>query len=145
MPLIFSLMSLSMSILRNRHVALSNLGVEGHTRSIHQDVRALLSDVCPCTQPFTTPSVREQSLQGHLFDGWLRRKPLMHRQPWEELTWCRVRVTQLNTFKQSRVPTAQGKQGKWLKNIPSGKTQRICKFCQNTRNLVCLSCKFPDS
>ena len=43
-----------------------------------------------------------------------------------------------------RVPTAQGKQGKWTK-IPSGKTQGFWKFCQNTGNLVCSSCKFPDS
>ena len=27
----------------------------------------------------------------------------------------------------------------------SGKTQGIWKFCQNTGNLVCSSCKFPDS
>ena len=27
----------------------------------------------------------------------------------------------------------------------SGKTQGIWKFCQNTSNLVCSSCKFPDS
>ena len=26
-----------------------------------------------------------------------------------------------------------------------GKTQGIWKICQNTGNLVCLSCKFPDS
>ena len=45
-----------------------------------------------------------------------------------------------------RLPTAQGKQGKWhKKNSLSGKTQGIWKFCQNTRNLVCSSCKFPDS
>ena len=31
-----------------------------------------------------------------------------------------------------RVFTAQGKQGKWLKNSLSGKTQGIWKFCQNT-------------
>ena len=27
----------------------------------------------------------------------------------------------------------------------SGKTQEIWKFCQNTGNFVCSSCKFPDS
>ena len=27
----------------------------------------------------------------------------------------------------------------------SGKIQEICKFCQNTGNSVCSSCKFPDS
>ena len=27
----------------------------------------------------------------------------------------------------------------------SGKTQEILKLCQNTGNLVCSSCKFPDS
>ena len=44
-----------------------------------------------------------------------------------------------------RVPTAQGKQGKWTKNSMSGKTQGIWKFCQNAGNLVCSSCKFADS
>ena len=29
--------------------------------------------------------------------------------------------------------------------IKSGKTQGIWKFCQNTGNLVCSRCKFPDS
>ena len=47
--------------------------------------------------------------------------------------------------KTVRVPTAQGKQGKWSKKNLSGKTQGIWKFCQNTGNLVCSSCKFPDS
>ena len=45
----------------------------------------------------------------------------------------------------SRVPTAQGKQGKSPKYSLSGKTQGIWKFCQNTENLVCSSCSFPDS
>ena len=31
------------------------------------------------------------------------------------------------------------------KNSLSGKTQGIWKFCQNTGNFVCSSCKFPDS
>ena len=31
------------------------------------------------------------------------------------------------------------------KNSLSGKTQGIWKFCQNTGNLVCSICKFPDS
>ena len=31
------------------------------------------------------------------------------------------------------------------KKTMSGKTQGILKFCQNTGNLVCASCKFPDS
>ena len=45
-----------------------------------------------------------------------------------------------------RVPTAQGKQGKWQKKDSlSGKTQGILKFCQNTGNLVGSGCKFPDS
>ena len=45
------------------------------------------------------------------------------------------------------VPTAQGKQGKCGgRGEPlSGKTQGIRKFCQNTGNLVCSSCQFPDS
>ena len=30
-------------------------------------------------------------------------------------------------------------------NSLSGKTQGIRKFCQNTGNLVCSSCKLPDS
>ena len=46
----------------------------------------------------------------------------------------------------NRVPTAQGKQGKWPeKKSLSGKKQGIWKFCQNTGNLVYSSCKFPDS
>ena len=49
-----------------------------------------------------------------------------------------------------RVPTAQGKQGKWQQqNSLSGKTQGIWKFCQNAGKtqgiFVCSSCKFPDS
>ena len=36
-----------------------------------------------------------------------------------------------NAFAKFLVPTAQGKQGKWPK--------------KNTGNLVCSSCKFPDS
>ena len=43
-----------------------------------------------------------------------------------------------------RVPTAQGKLAKWLTKNLSGKTKGIWKFCQNTGNLVCPSCKFPD-
>ena len=31
------------------------------------------------------------------------------------------------------------------RNSLSGKTQGIWKFCQSTGNLVCSSCKFPDS
>ena len=39
-----------------------------------------------------------------------------------------------------------GKTGKMAKKISlSGKTQGIWKFCQNTGNLVCSICKFPDS
>ena len=45
----------------------------------------------------------------------------------------------------ARSPTAQGKQGKWQKKTLSGNTQGIWVFCQNTGNLVCSSCKFPDS
>ena len=48
----------------------------------------------------------------------------------------------------NRVPTAQGKQGKWQKISLSGKIQGIWKFCQNTgktQHLVCSGCKFPDS
>ena len=38
------------------------------------------------------------------------------------------------------------KTGKMAKNNAlSGKTQGLWKFCQNTGNLVCSSCKFPDS
>ena len=36
----------------------------------------------------------------------------------------------------SRVPTTQEKQGKWPKQIP---------VTENTGNLDCSSCKFPDS
>ena len=35
--------------------------------------------------------------------------------------------------------------GKKNKKSLSGKTQEISKFCQKTGNLVCSSCKFPDS
>ena len=58
----------------------------------------------------------------------------------------------------NRVPTAQGKQGKWQKKIPVRDTQGIWKCFQNTgnleiwpkhrentENLVCSSSKFPDS
>ena len=44
-----------------------------------------------------------------------------------------------------RVPSAQGKPGKWSKNSLSGKTEGIWEFYQNTWNFVCISCKFPDS
>ena len=44
-----------------------------------------------------------------------------------------------------RVPTAQGKRGKWPQYSLPGKTQGFWKFYQNTGNLVCSSCKFPDS
>ena len=58
-----------------------------------------------------------------------------------------------------RVPTAQGKQGKWQKNDLSGKTQGFWIFCQNTGkaegilskhrentgNFVSSSCKCSDS
>ena len=38
------------------------------------------------------------------------------------------------------------KTGKMVKKKSlSGKTQGILKFCQNTGNLVCSCCKFPDS
>ena len=47
----------------------------------------------------------------------------------------------------TRVPTAQGKQGKWLKKIPvrenTGNLEILPKHRENTGNLVC--CKFPDS
>ena len=53
-----------------------------------------------------------------------------------------------------RVPTAQGKKGKWPNNSLSGKTQGIWKFCQtqgilsqhreNTGNFVSSSCKCSD-
>ena len=47
-----------------------------------------------------------------------------------------------------RVPTAQGKQGKWQKNPVREKTgnlEMLPKDRKNTKNLVCSSCKFPDS
>ena len=53
---------------------------------------------------------------------------------------------------EHRVPTAQGKQGKqgkWLKEIPvrenTGNLEILPKHRENTGNLVCSSCKFPDS
>ena len=59
-------------------------------------------------------------------------------------SWGKKIPTQVENPKPSasRVPTAQGK---WQKKSLSGKTQGIWKFCQNTGNLVCSSCKFPDS
>ena len=48
-----------------------------------------------------------------------------------------------------RVPTAYGKQGKWPKEIPvrenTGNLEILPKHRENTGNLVCSSCKFPDS
>ena len=48
-----------------------------------------------------------------------------------------------------RVPTAQGKQGKWLKKIPvrenTGNLEILPKDRENTGNFVCSSCKFPDA
>ena len=47
-----------------------------------------------------------------------------------------------------RVPTAQGNWENGPKKSLSGKTQGTWKFYQNTgkiENLVCSSCKFPDS
>ena len=53
---------------------------------------------------------------------------------------------------KNRVPTAQGIQeiqGKWPKKIPvrenSGNLEILPKHRENTGNLVCSSCKFPDS
>ena len=47
--------------------------------------------------------------------------------PWEPPTWILA-----GSVAPFRVPTAQGKQGKWPKESLSGKTQGIWKFCQNT-------------
>ena len=48
-----------------------------------------------------------------------------------------------------RVPTAQGKQGKWSKKFPvrenTGNLEMLPKHRENTGNLVCSSCQFPDS
>ena len=48
-----------------------------------------------------------------------------------------------------RVPTAQEKQGKWPKKFPvrekTGNLEILPKHRENTGNLVCLGCKFPDS
>ena len=47
-----------------------------------------------------------------------------------------------------RVPTAQGKQGKWHKKIcreKTGNLEILSKHRENTVNFVCSSCKFPDS
>ena len=38
-----------------------------------------------------------------------------------------------------------GKTGKMAQKNPSGKTQGIWKFCQNTGNLICSIWKFPGS
>ena len=55
----------------------------------------------------------------------------------------------------NRVPTAQGKQGKWPKKIPvrenTGNLEILSKhrenreFCQSTGNFVSSSCKCSDS
>ena len=48
-----------------------------------------------------------------------------------------------------RVPTAQGKQGKWPKKIPvrenAGNLEILPKHRENTGNFVCSNCKFPHS
>ena len=48
-----------------------------------------------------------------------------------------------------RVPTAQGKQGKWIKEIPVreniGNLEILPTHREDTGNLVCSSCKFNDS
>ena len=60
-------------------------------------------------------------------------------------------VTSGQASQQVRCATDYSKAGYPLnrengqKHSLSGKTQGIRKFCQNTGNLVCSSCKFPDS
>ena len=48
-----------------------------------------------------------------------------------------------------RIPPAQGKQGKWPKKIlvreNTGNLKMLPKNRENMGNLVCSSCKFPDS
>ena len=48
-----------------------------------------------------------------------------------------------------RVPTAQRKQGKWHRKFPVreniGNLEILSTHRENTGNLVCSSCKFPDS
>ena len=44
----------------------------------------------------------------------------------------------------NRVPTAQGKQGTWPKEFPVRENREFGSFAK-TGNLVCSSCKFPDS
>ena len=48
-----------------------------------------------------------------------------------------------------RVPTAQGKQGKWPKKIPvrknTGNLEILPKHKEKTGNFVCLNCKCPDA
>ena len=58
----------------------------------------------------------------------------------------------MGSSKKGRVPTAQGKQGKWPKKIPvrenTGYLEILSKhreFCQNTGNFVSSSCKCSDS
>ena len=45
----------------------------------------------------------------------------------------------------SGYPLHRGNRENGQKHSLTGKTQEIWKFCQNTRKLVCSSCKFPDS
>ena len=45
-----------------------------------------------------------------------------------------------------RVPTAQGQQRKWSQKNPCrGKLMEFENFAKTKGNLVCSSCKFPDS
>ena len=59
--------------------------------------------------------------------------------------WQVPRWVFVSEHRLARVPTPQGKLGKWQQQKSlSGKTLEIWKYCQNTGNLVCWSCKFPD-
>ena len=55
----------------------------------------------------------------------------------------------LNTHTYNRVPTAQGKQGKWPNKFPvrenAGNLEILPKHRENTGNFVCSSSKLPDS
>ena len=61
-------------------------------------------------------------------------------------TTCRMTAAGRSRWQGAHGTEKTGKTGKMAKKKSlSGKTQGIWKFCQNTGNFVCSSCKFPDS
>ena len=76
-----------------------------------------------------------------------RESILIHRQVVEDLNQ-KIRVGTAGATEQKHLsgyPLHSENRENCQKNSLSGKTQGIWKFCQNKGNLVCSSCKFPDS